>query len=160
MNWETIIVGFGGVVVGAFLQYYLNQKHTRYNLLTNEQFNIYQKVWEDLVSLKESMQILWDNPELSSLFNFSQKIKKLLREVERKKLILSQSDYRQLREILVSISEFEIGKRKLISVQSNSDISPDEINEIIERNMHYKQKYELLLNKIYKDIRKKLKVNN
>lgn len=147
------ISGLIGVIVGSSISYMFNKKFLKHNLFTERQFRLYNSLWESLIELKNSMNELWDLANKKNVLAFSSTLRKVLGDIEKNRLVLSEIDYNNLQEIL-SLKNFEMGKKKLIELRNSDDIPLDRANELIKDNLDNKESFERLLDKLYNGFKK------
>ena len=82
--------------------------------------------------------------------------------VNRGRLILSDDDYRRIRNILESFENYYIGKGRLYEIRNNPNIYYDEyeIKNQIDSNHYLREEYRILLDKIMSDFRERLRITS
>lgn len=125
---------------------------------SGQQFELYNKLWHSLYGLKSSADILWEEANEQNLKNFSQQLRKTIDEVEKSYLFIEKNHYQELKDLLKQFSEYQFGKTKLVQLyKQRIQVNHTEIGEWINHNRERKEKYEDLIDKIKKDLKKQIK---
>ena len=134
---------------------------------SENQFSLYNELWQSLVDLKGKGDDLWNHANLQNLKSFSTQLSKTKTSIEKSRLLIEEDHYKSLKEVVHKFSDFQIGKLSLINVRnkSNSELSGygiDEhsINDLINHNRNLKDKYSKLLEGLVVVFRKQIKGNN
>ena len=127
---------------------------------SENQFNLYNKLWISLVELKLSGDILWDKATFENLFNFIEKLRKTKEELLKNALLIEDGHYKQLNELLNNFSNYAVGKHRLIELDKNNKL---DLGNALERysiasdNKSTKNSYEKLLSSIQTYFKEQLK---
>ncbi len=173
---KTIFVSFIAGLSGGFISYIFNVKLENKRILFEiekikkiEQLELYNKLWGHLCDLKFSADDLWEEASKKNLERFSKQLRLVSKEIEKNCLLLEESHYRKLKNIVDSMSKYEKGKGELIDLRENlknvlrkiPSVKLSEFIEekIIERNKDIKEEFENLLEKIKRDFKNKLGIN-
>jgi len=133
----------------------LKETSLRYS---GQQFELYNKLWHSLYGLKSTADILWEEANVQNLKKFSQQLRKTIDEVEKSYLFIEENHYQELKDLLKQFSEYQFGKTKLVQLyQQRIQVNRTEIEEWINHNKERKEKYEELIDKIKKDLKKQIK---
>jgi len=119
------------------------------------QFEKYNQLWSELVELQIIANELWEKAQMLKMRDFIKQLDKTKNVIKKNSLIIEESDYKKLFDVLNSFETYKVGKENLIQsrklLQNNDD-------EIIQNNKKLKKEYDKLLEKINKDLRNQLKV--
>lgn len=122
MSWTEIIIGgiigggLGGVIVGGIINHYSNKKLDTFHLINESQFKAFSELWKSLTELKNKAKDLWENANDITLLSFVNSLKETDDTLEANALILNESDFNNLKNILTKFSEYRIGKTRLIDM--------------------------------------------
>ena len=129
----------------------------RYN---SKQFELYNNLWSSLIDLKISADELWESATGRKLKDFSTKLHNAKISIEKSSLLIENNHYDELIRIVKKFEEFEIGKKKLISLRNNNiqDINniiqnTYNIDSVIQNNKNVKTNYDNLLEKLKKQFK-------
>ena len=130
-------------------------KLSRYN---EYQFKIYNKLWKELFELKLAANNLWENANNRNLERFSYQMRRTQDELNKNALLIEKKHYEKLKLLFEHLNNYKIGKRKLIEVKtgSESEISRQRIERLIDENKKILDNYEDLLEEIYENMRKQI----
>jgi hypothetical protein len=105
----------------------------------DKQFDLYLELWKSLQELKFSCEDLWFNPEKQNLKKFEVSLQKTHRQIEVTSLLLEDTHYKDLLEIISDLQKFNDGKQELLN--SNKDaLPPEEVKVLIDYNTVAKEK--------------------
>lgn len=127
----------------------LEQKHIIYS---QSQFELYNSLWKQLVYTKRLADDLWSDADPKKIPSFASQIGQTVYVIEENMLLIEESHYKELLDLMTEFDNFSIGKRRLIEIrQSSVDDIIDNINDIsqmIENNKGAKQRYDKLVTKL------------
>ena len=124
----------------------------------NVQFELYNKLWSNLIDLRIIADDLWEKADKNILMRFIKQLKETKNIIEKNSLIIEDEHYKKLMKILKDFENYKIGKSHLIKLKNNTNISNEEIKQLIENNKKLKEEYERLLLIIKNNLKKQLKV--
>jgi hypothetical protein len=126
---------------------------------STKQFELYSQLYHSLCDLKNKADDLWDKATPDKLRRFSMQLKKTKREVEKSYLFLEMEHYNKLQYMFDQFSEFENGKKSLLSIreESFSGINDHLIEEWISFNRQRKKEYDEFIRKIGEDFRNQIR---
>lgn len=156
----TVIVSLIGIIPTILLLFWgwkSELKKERALKYYDLQFEQYNKLWSDLVELQIIADDLWEKAQSSKMRNFISQLKRTKNSIRKYSLIIEENDYQELIKILNSFENYQVGKENLIKSR-DTNLSNEIISEIIKNNKQLKEKYDELLTKIRKKLRKQLKV--
>ncbi|WP_074407631.1 MULTISPECIES: hypothetical protein [Aquimarina] len=128
------------------------------------QFQIYNDLWQSLCDLKLKGADLWEVASKERLKSFSIQLKSTRESLEKNALLIEESHYKNLMSSLDDFENFEIGKQRLIELR-NTDFDhlneigggEDEIRYRISQNREVKNQFEKEMSKMAKYLRKQIK---
>ncbi len=127
---------------------------------SNRQFELYNKLWESLCELKFSADNLWEEANEENLLDFSKRLSRTIRDVEKSYLFIEEEHYKELIKLLEEFGNYEFGKAKLIKLKNyRNEIDRNKIIKLINDNKNKKQRYNELIDIVKKDLKKQLKEN-
>ena len=156
----TVIVSLIGIIPTILLLFWgwkSELKKERALKYYDLQFEQYNKLWSDLVELQIIADDLWEEAQSSKMKNFISQLKRTKNSIRKYSLIIEENDYQELIKILNSFENYQVGKENLIKSR-DINLSNEIISEIIKNNKQLKEKYDELLTKIRKKLKKQLKV--
>ncbi len=124
-----------------------------------KQFELYSILWHSLYDLKSKADSLWSHADKSTLLPFVNQLKKTSDEIERSFLFLEDHHYTSLKNLIDEFTNYEIGKKRLISLRERDNINKNTINHIIDDNRIRKNNYNELINQIKIDLKYQLRRN-
>jgi len=128
---------------------------------SGQQFELYTKLWHSLYDLKSTANILWEEANEQNLKKFSQQLKKTIDEAEKSYLFIEENHYQELKNLLKQFSEYQFGKTKLVQLYKQKiHVNRTEVEGWITHNRERKEKYEELIDKIKKNLKKQIKGGN
>lgn len=147
------------------LAYYRNQLELARSALcrySENQFNLYNKLWTSLCDLKIAGDKLWEKVDLDSLLNFSKQLRKTKEYIRKGSLLIEDDHSTQLAALLDKFGDYEFGKKKLIEIRrenASANVHTQAIAEytVVEDNKVQKQNYDRLLSKINDSFKKQLR---
>ena len=129
----------------------------RYN---SKQFELYNNLWSSLIDLKISADELWESATGRKLKDFSIKLYNAKISIEKSSLLIENNHYDELIRIIKKFEEFEVGKKKLITLRNKNIQDIDNIIQntynidgIIQNNKNVKTNYDDLLDKLKKEFK-------
>lgn len=133
----------------------------RYN---SKQFEIYNNLWTSLIELKFSADTLWDEANRKNLKDFSKKVAEAQKSIETNSLLLEDTDYGELNELIKKFNNFKFGKASLIEIKYKTDTQMDsidvyDINDMIDNNKRIKEQYDELIIILKQKFKEKIKGN-
>ena len=120
----------------------------RYN---SKQFELYNELWSSLIDLKISADNLWDSANAKNLKKFSINLYNAKVSIEKSSLLIENSHYKDLMNIIKKLEEFEFGKKKLILLRNKTEqeinklAEYDNFDNIIEQNRESKSNFDNLM---------------
>jgi hypothetical protein len=133
----------------------LKETSLRYS---GQQFELYNNLWHSLYALRSTADVLWEEANEQNLIKFSQQLKKTMDKVEKSYLFIEENHYRELKDLLKQFSDYQFGKTKLIQLyKQRTGVNHQEIEQWIHHNRERKEKYEELIDKIKKDLKKQIR---
>ena len=135
----------------------LEQKHILYS---QSQFELYNSLWKQLVYTKRLADDLWNEADPKKIPSFASQIGQTKYVIEENMLLIEESHYTELLDLMTEFDNFSVGKRRLIEIrQSSVDDILDNINDItqmIENNNGAKQRYDALVSKLGNSFRSQI----
>jgi hypothetical protein len=105
---------------------------------SERQFTLYNELWISLCHLKQSMELLWVSASEENLTEFAQQLVETSDTLEKSALLVEQSHYDELKEILKTFGDYRLGKKTLIDLRKErigrNIIHDYEIRELIDGN--------------------------
>jgi len=132
----------------------IKERTLRYS---STQFDFYSKLWSSLYDLKVLGDDLWQEASPIRLEKFSKQLKTTRAEIEKSSLFIEDEHYRELMEILLHFSEYQIGKKSLIEYRKENGFDDYSTEQMIRQNGGEKQRYENLIKRIRIDLKRQLK---
>ena len=157
---ETILIsiissGIISTIISILFDWKSEVKKERTLKYYSLQFEKYNELWSELVELQIIANELWEKAQMQKMIKFKRQLDKTKNIIKKNSLIIEESDYKKLFNILNSFESYKVGKENLIQsrklLQNNDD-------EIIQNNKKLKKEYDKLLEKINKNLRSQLKV--
>lgn len=143
------------------LEYYkaqLDLLKERSLLYSGRQFELYNKLWHSLYDLKLIGDMLWEEVTEKNFKKFSQQLKNTIEDVEKSYMFIEEYHYQEVKELLKQFSEYQFGKAKLGQLyRQKVKVNQMEIQEWVNHNKFRKEKYEELIDRIKKDLKKQIK---
>lgn len=122
----------------------------------DHQFELYLDLWKNLQDLKFASLDLWGEASKSNLQKFKTSLTKSDRQIETSSILIEVNHYSELREIIKTFKEYNIGKERLIVSRMNN-IDTYQIDEMIDLNRDKKDKCLELIEAIKTEIQSKIK---
>lgn len=163
-----IISGLIGAGVSAIITLNVERNRIRAQIETERfkyQYKLYTEVWVSLYDLKKIADNLWENPEVTLLYLFANKLQESQDMINRNDLLLETFLIEKLNILFSKFWEFRLGKAKLINIyqkeNSNSyenirTISDKDVEWIINDNKELKNDYDVLIKEIKQSVQSKL----
>lgn len=133
------------------------------------QFKAYADIWKSLQALRFAGDEIWEELTEDTVKGFAKEWLNVQTMVADSAIFFDEEDYDTLRELLGIISEFRLGKLHLYEIYQERNSSSlewaandavtwarAEVVQQIEQNGRYKQRYEILLDRVGKSFRKRL----
>lgn len=135
----------------------LQQKHVLYS---QSQFELYNSLWKQLVYTKRLADDLWNDADPKKIPSFASQIGQTKYVIEENMLLIEESHYTELLDLMTEFDNFSVGKRKLIDIRQSSvdDIldNINDINQMIDNNNGAKQRYDALVSKLGNSFRSQI----
>ena len=116
---------------------------------SENQFDLYNSLWVELIELKHKGQALWESALPQNLKSFAVQLFQTRKTIEKSALLIEDLHYKNLLELIDEFSNYQMGKKYLIDYRSKrpNEINPVEIGEYaIEVNRQRKERYTQILN--------------
>lgn len=126
---------------------------------SNKQFDLYIELWKDLQELKFSLFDLWNLANQQNLRKFDSALRKTHRQIETTSILLEESHYLELTEVIKNLQEFDTGKEKLISAR-REQVEERQIQMLIEFNRQKKDRCLEIIETLKSSIRATIKEQN
>ena len=133
---------------------------------SENQFNLYNKLWNSLCDLKFAGDKLWNNTTADNLVDFAVKLQEAGTELLRNALLIEDEHSRQLKELLDKFGNYQVGKVRLIQINIERKKNPSLMTDlghalvthsITDQNASTKRDYEALLMSIKDSFKGQLK---
>ncbi len=128
------------------------------------QFEIYNDLWQSLCDLKIAGADLWEVASKEELKKFSSQLMTTRESLEKNALLIEASHYNNLINSLDDFENFEIGKQRLVELRNTDfrelremESHDEQIRYQIEQNLNAKKRFEKELDKTAKYLRKQIK---
>lgn len=145
----------------------LEQARSQFLRYSEKQFDLYNSLWLVLNRTRELADSLWEKAERVKLPGFAEQIRQTRRAVTDNMLLIEESHYDDLDELLKEFEEFKFGKQKLIEIRtevigrfvsdSTTDTTDTDVRAAISGNRKVKDKYTRLIMKIGRSFRKQIR---
>ena len=131
---------------------------------SEKQFELYNDLWKTLLYTKQQADMLWKKADPSQIPAFSEQIRQTRNVINDNLLLIEETHYEKLIQLIGQFEQFRFGKLKLIDVNSQIEgtdtgqtITKAEAQETINRNKKTKEKYDELIMDIGKSFRNQIK---
>jgi len=131
---------------------------------SEHQFSLYNALWKNLCDLKQIGEDLWEKAEPEKIKRFSEQLRTTKLEVENSALLIEDTHYKELTEIIDTFGSFRVGKARLVNLRNKQSdefnkygINENEIRNVIERNGKTKEDFTLLLDKLSQSFKRQIK---
>ena len=131
---------------------------------SEKQFELYNDLWKTLLYTKQQADMLWEKAEPSQIPAFSEQIRLTRNAIDNNLLLIEETHYDKLIQLIGQFEQFQFGKLKLIDIKSqieydntNQIITKDETQYTISENKKTKEKYDKLIMDIGKSFRNQIK---
>ena len=131
---------------------------TSFARYSEEQFASYNKLWTSLFDLKSKGDQLWKKADEENLYQFVKQLKDTQDMIEKSSLFIEDNHYEQLQQLLGVLSEYKLGKKRLIEARKNDPYGRHEIDELIAQNGAFLEQYIPLIAAIRKNFRQQINV--
>jgi len=142
----------------------LEQTKSQFLRYSEKQFDLYNNLWLVLNRTRELADSLWEKAERSMLTGFAEQIRQTRRAITDNMLLIEDSHYRDLDELLGEFEQFEFGKQKLVEMRTEDinrpvsiSASDAEVKSAIQANKKVRDKYTKLIMKIGRSLRKQIR---
>jgi hypothetical protein len=119
------------------------------------QFDLYINLWKNLQELKFACNDLWETADKSNLRKFHNALIKTHRQVETSSILIEESQYLDLIEVIKKFQEYNSGKKKI--VQEWNSAEPFEIENMKEHNRERKDTCLAIIDRMKGNIRDEIK---
>lgn len=127
---------------------------------SEQQFILYNELWQSLCDLKFSMELLWARASEDYLMEFADRLATTSDKLEKSALLIEPQHYQELNEILNSFGEYHLGKQALKNIWQNrpttNPINDAEIRHLIEINGDMRNRLRTYLPEIKECLRKQI----
>jgi hypothetical protein len=128
---------------------------------TEKQFERYNELWVALADLRHVMDDLWVSVNQADLNKFSDKLKKLHRNLEKSALLVEENHYQQLVRSLDVFMNYEIEKRTLINLRNHAGESyvpvvSEQIQQLISENQLHRSALNQAMQTLQDEMRNQL----
>lgn len=126
------------------------------------QFKLYNELWFSLYDLKSHAEDLWEHASNTNLKKFVKQLKETRKKIEQNILLINEEHYVSLIEIIATFENYKLGKVELINYRSRQiegnihTIGRDEL-EFINFNVHFKDEYIELVDRIAREFKRTLR---
>ena len=131
---------------------------------SEKQFDLYNDLWKTLLYTKQQADNLWEKAEPSQIPAFSEQIRQTRNAINDNLLLIEETHYNKLIQLIGQFEQFQFGKLKLIDIKSQIDseqavhtITKAEAQMTINKNKITKQKYDKLIMDIGMSFRNQIK---
>lgn len=144
----------------AKTQHELEKSKQKHYLYSQSQFELYNSLWKQLMYTRRLADELWQDADPQKIPSFAEQIRQTRYVIEENMLLIEDSDYEALLNLMGEFENFNLGKRKLIEVrQSSVDEVIDNIEDIskmIANNGDAKKRYDELVAKVGNSLRSQI----
>ena len=141
----------------------LNMARVQRQRISEAQFKLYNEVWFHLQDLKFIGDQLWNRATLENVKALRAALTNAHVAINRGRLILAEIHYQELMEVLSEFDKYELGKGRLIEIQSEQELEESfrtdagtRIVEQITANATVRRRYEALLGEVVQHFRREL----
>ncbi len=131
---------------------------TSFARYSEQQFTSYNQLWSSLFDLKTRGDQLWKLANDQNFHPFIKQLKETQEMIERNSLFIEDDHYEQLQQLLKMLSEYELGKKRLIELRRQDNIDPAEIHLWINHNGYFLEQYTPLIAAIRKNFKQQINV--
>ena len=142
----------------------LEKTRLQFARYSEKQFELYNDLWKTLLYTKQQADMLWEKAEPSQIPAFSEQIRLTRNAIDNNLLLIEETHYDKLIQLIGQFEQFQFGKLKLIEIKSqigydntNQIITKDETQNTISENKKTKEKYDKLIMDIGKSFRNQIK---
>lgn len=155
---ESIKNDFSNALVKVQHEYdKLKQKHYLYS---QSQFELYNSLWKQLIYTRRLADDLWKDADPQKIPSFASQIGQTKLVIEENMLLIEESHYKELLDLMSKFDEFKFGKQTLIEIRQTSVDSIleniDDIKDIINKNSEAKERYDVLVTKVGNSFRNQI----
>ena len=119
-----IIVAVISVLLGALLTYLIekNKRENQYkDKYWEKQMSFYLELWPALAELKSASDDLWAQPTIQKILVFFNIVERTDIELRKNKLLLDDSDFSELQDLLLKFKPYAERKLLLVTILNNFD---------------------------------------
>lgn len=131
---------------------------------SEKQFELYNDLWKTLLYTKQQADNLWEKADPRQIPAFSEQIRLTRDAINDNLLLIEETHYNKLIQLIGQFEQFQFGKLKLIDIRSqiesedaNRLITRFEAQDTINKNKKTKEKYDKLIMDIGKSFRNQIK---
>lgn len=138
----------------------LERAKTKYVRYSEKQFDLYSSLWRILLYTKRQADELWRNADPEKLPAFGEQIRLTKDAINENLLLIEESHYNRLIELINHYENFEFGKTRLTEIRSSQDdiqISHEDARRTINNNREIKENYDNLIFEIGESFRDHIK---
>jgi hypothetical protein len=123
-----------------------------------QQFSAYNQLWTSLHGLKIKGNQLWERANNQNLYQLANQLKDTQETIDKNSLFIEDAHYGQLQALLKMLSEYELGKKRLIELRRQDHVEPYRIGQLVDQNGYFLEQYTQLILEIRKNFRQQLNV--
>lgn len=136
-----------------------NIRRVQADKFAGSQYDIYLELWETLQALRLTVDALWEQVTKQNVSNLVRQLRTTKQKVDNWSIFFDEDHLQQLRGIIKAIESFSTGKLSLEEIWSRNDLNYLQVGEIktqVERNRHYRDQLEELLENLRRNFRDRL----
>lgn len=136
-----------------------NTRRVQADKFAGSQYDIYLELWETLQALRLTVDALWEQVTKQNISNLVRQLRTTKQKVNNWSIFFDEDHLQELRNLIKAIESFSTGKLSLEEIRSRNDLNylrVDEIKNQVERNRHYKDQLEELLENLRRNFRERL----
>lgn len=133
----------------------------------NAQFGLYERLWNRLQDVKFIADGLWQQATVRGYWEFAESLADARAEIAKGRLVINERDYLRLSELLQAFDKFEVGKKRLIDLRSQTELeeqarmdSMTRLEAQLHHNSARKREYEVLLEEVLVRFRRRLGIDD
>jgi len=162
--WANRILEKEKLAYSSELERIKNQLHTDaekqqfvFSLYFEGQFKIYNDLWVSLSGLQNEVERLWEEASTRNLKAFVLALSKAKQQIRNSALLIDQSHYQEIMEVIENLENYHVGKERLISTRRNiENVSQLDVQEIIEQNRHNREKINRFVEHMLSEMREQI----
>lgn len=159
--WANRILEKDKLAYSSELEHIKNQLHTDaekqqfvFSLYFEGQFKIYNNLWVSLSGLQNEVEKLWEEASTRNLKTFVTALSKAKQQIRNSALLIDQSHYQEIMEVIESLENYHVGKERLINTRRNiENVSQWDVQEIIDQNRHNREKINTFVEHMLSEMR-------